>query len=195
MKIIFQMFIEEILDVVRLLLRNYPGRIGYKLRREYWKRAFLHCGSKFNIDIEGIISGSKNIILKDHVTFSTRVTIDANQAKLTIGNRFSCSNNVFMGATGGEMIIGNDVMIGPNVVLRASNHVFNRTDIPMRDQGHSFGKIIIEDDVWIGANAVILPNVTIGKGAIIAAGAVVTKDVPPYSIVAGVPAKTIKSRK
>jgi galactoside O-acetyltransferase len=62
-------------------------------------------------------------------------------------------------------------------------------------QGHDGGKIIIEDGVWIGSNAVVLPNTRIGKASIIAAGAVVTKDVEPYSIVAGVPAKKIKDRK
>jgi len=58
--------------------------------------------------------------------------------------------------------------------------------------GDKEGKIIIQDDAWIGAGAIILPNVTIGKGAVVGAGAVVTKDVPPYTVVAGVPAKEIK---
>jgi acetyltransferase-like isoleucine patch superfamily enzyme len=65
----------------------------------------------------------------------------------------------------------------------------------IREQGHSGGKIVIEDDVWIRANAVITPDVIIGKGAVVAAGAVVTSDVPPYQIVGGVPAKTIANRK
>jgi galactoside O-acetyltransferase len=86
------------------------------------------------------------------------------------------------------------VLIGPNTVIRASNHNYNRVDIPIRDQGHSGGKIVIEDDVWIGSNAVITPDVVIGKGAIVGAGAVVVHDVSPYDIVGGVPAVTIGKR-
>ena len=86
-------------------------------------------------------------------------------------------------------------MMGPNVSCYPRNHAFNRTDIPMNQQGFAEEKpIIIEDDVWIGANSIILGGVKIGNGAIIGAGAVVTKDVPPRAIVAGNPAKLIKYR-
>lgn len=113
-----------------------------------------------------------------------------------IGNWVSVNTNVQIGAAdSGEIIIGNDVLIGPNVVIRASNHVYDRVDIPIREQGHSGGKIVIEDDVWIAANAVVLPDVVIGKVAVVAAGAVVTSDVPPYQIVGGVPSKIIANRK
>ena len=71
-----------------------------------------------------------------------------------------------------------------------------RTDIPMRGQGSTPArKVTVSSDVWIGARVIILPGVTIGQGAIIAAGAVVTKDVPPFSVVGGVPARVIKFRK
>jgi len=85
-------------------------------------------------------------------------------------------------------------MIGPNVVMRTANHNFLRTDIPMQVQGHLFGDINIEDDVWIGANVTILGGVNIGRGSIIGAGAVVTKNVPSMAIAAGVPARLIKWR-
>lgn len=85
-------------------------------------------------------------------------------------------------------------MIGPNVVIRASNHNFKDISTPMKFQGHSGGKIIICNDVWIGANVTIVPNVCIGKGSIIVAGAVVIKNIPKYSIYGGVPAKVIKKR-
>ena len=89
-----------------------------------------------------------------------------------------------------------NVMMGPNVSIYTSNHKFDRTDIPMIKQGNSETKpVIIENDVWIGANVIILPGVTIHEGSIIAAGAVVTKDVECYTIVAGNPAKVIKKRK
>jgi galactoside O-acetyltransferase len=89
--------------------------------------------------------------------------------------------------------IGNDVLIGPNVVFRASNHNYNDKNTLIRLQGHTGGRIVIEDDVWIASNVVILPNVRVGKGAVIAAGAVVNKDVPSYSLAGGVPAQIIKT--
>jgi acetyltransferase-like isoleucine patch superfamily enzyme len=81
------------------------------------------------------------------------------------------------------------------VGLFAENHIFDRTDIPMRLQGVDRKFIRIEDDVWLGTNSVILAGVTVGRGAIVSAGSVVTKDVPQYAIVGGVPAKVIRMRK
>lgn len=72
--------------------------------------------------------------------------------------------------------------------------MFERTDIPIRDQGHEAGSIIIEDDVWIGANATILKGVTIGHGAVIGAASVVTSDIPEYAVAVGNPAKVKKYR-
>tara|TARA_Y100001978_G_scaffold202688_2_gene224692 strand:+ start:187 stop:495 length:309 start_codon:yes stop_codon:yes gene_type:complete len=94
----------------------------------------------------------------------------------------------------GEIKIGKNVLIGPNSVLRSNNHNFKILQKPINQQGMSEGKIIIEDDVWIGSNVVILPNVIIGKGSIVAAGAVVTSKVKSFSIVGGVPAKEIGMR-
>lgn len=92
--------------------------------------------------------------------------------------------------------IGDDVMIAPNVTLLSRMHSHARTDIPMSLQGYQPEKpITVNDDVWIGRNVVVMPGVTIGKGSIVAAGAVVTSDVPEYSVVAGVPARIIKNRK
>ncbi|MEG2061439.1 MAG: DapH/DapD/GlmU-related protein, partial [Alistipes sp.] len=93
----------------------------------------------------------------------------------------------------GPLLIGDNVMMGPDVIIFTSNHCTARTDIPMRGQGGTVSrKVIIENDVWIGARVIILPGVVVGEGAIIGAGAVVTKDVPSYSIVGGNPAKLIK---
>ncbi len=95
----------------------------------------------------------------------------------------------------GTCTIGKQVMMGEDVTIITRNHRFDRTDIPMMEQGFSDEKpVVIGDDVWIGDKVLILPGVKIGNGCIIAAGAVVTKDVPEYSIAAGVPAKVIKNR-
>lgn len=91
--------------------------------------------------------------------------------------------------------IGKDVIMGPYCFFCTKNHEFSRVDIPIREQGYQTTKeIIVDDDVWLGQGVIVLPGIKIGKGAIIGAGAVVTKDVPPYAIVGGNPAKIIKYR-
>ena len=95
----------------------------------------------------------------------------------------------------GPLKVGKNCAFAAHVVLASVGHGHSFTDIPMVKQKATVKKITIGDDVWFGANAVCVGGVTIGKGSIIAAGAVVTKDVEPYSIMAGVPAKLIKKRK
>lgn len=96
----------------------------------------------------------------------------------------------------GKVMIGKNVMMGPDVCVYAINHAFNRVDIPMNFQGFAPEKpVVIEDDVWIGARVIILPGVHIGTGAVIGAGAVVTKEVPDYAVVGGNPASILKMRK
>ncbi|UPT77168.1 acyltransferase [Sulfurovum sp. XGS-02] len=115
---------------------------------------------------------------------------DASNIKIGFGCQIN--ENVFI--QGGE--IGNYVMIAPNVAILNSKHNIERIDLPMVMQEDDWGiNPIIEDDVWIGRNAIIMPGITIGKGSIIAAGAVVTTNVEEYTIVGGVPAKFIKTRK
>lgn len=96
---------------------------------------------------------------------------------------------------GGVTYIGNDVMMGPHCIMYSYSHAHDRIDIPMNKQG--FEKetpIHIGDDVWIGSRVTILPGVKVGNHVIIGAGAVVTKDVPDYAIVGGVPAKILRMR-
>jgi len=92
-------------------------------------------------------------------------------------------------------IIGDYVMIAQHVAILAVTHNFDRIDVPIILQGSTKVKpVIINDDVWIGRNVVIMPGITIGKGVIVGAGAVVTKDIPDYAIVGGVPAKLLRYR-
>ncbi len=96
----------------------------------------------------------------------------------------------------GKVMIGKNVMMGPDVCIYAINHEIHRVDVPMNHQGFAPEKpVAIGDDVWIGARAIILPGVRIGTGAVIGAGAVVTKDVPDYAVVGGNPARILKMRK
>lgn len=92
----------------------------------------------------------------------------------------------------GPVTIGNQVNLAQGITVTALNHNFTDPNKRIDEQGVSTTPVVIEDDIWIGANAVILPGVTIGHHSVVAAGAVVTKNVPPHSLVAGVPAKVIK---
>ena len=93
-----------------------------------------------------------------------------------------------------RITIGNNVLIAAGVRMITRKHGFGDSARPMSEQGYDNAPIVIEDDVWIGFQVVVLPNVTIGKGSIVGANAVVTRDVEPYSIVGGVPARLIRER-
>ncbi|MEO1516292.1 MAG: acyltransferase [Bacteroidota bacterium] len=93
----------------------------------------------------------------------------------------------------GPVSLGNDILLAQNVVLSALNHSYEDIGRSIRDQKETTRTIRVEDEVWIGANTVVTSGVTIGKHAVVAGGSVVTKDVPPYTIVAGNPARVIKA--
>jgi galactoside O-acetyltransferase len=143
--------------------------------------------------------GFGNIELGDNIGFGPFNSIFAEsvtkESRIKIGNNISFNSNVMVNAdVRGEIIIEDDALIGPNVVIRASGHRHANTDIPIRQQGHEKGRIVVKTGAWISANAVILSNVTVGRGAVVGAGAVVIKDVGDFEIVGGVPAKRIGSR-
>ena len=175
-----------------LFIRNVPGHAGNFIRRLYWSCRFLR-SSFFTLHPGCVITSPKRIKVGENVNIYLACTLHAhNNGSIRLGHRTHINKNVILGAADdGEIVIGNDVLIGPNVVMRASNHRYLRKDVPINKQGHTGGKILIEDDVWIGANAVILPDVVIGKGAIVGAGSVVVKSIPPYALAGGVPAKVI----
>jgi galactoside O-acetyltransferase len=188
-------FLREATFWVDGLLKNMPGYTGIWMRGKYWRFRFGKCGKQLFIGTGATIVGARNIELGDSFTLGASSHLGPHgNGRICIGNRVNTSHNDMISPIEGKVTIGDNVVIGPNVSLVPDNHVYSRTDIPIRDQGIAIGEIIIEDDVWIGANVVILLDVRIGKGAIVAAGAVVTKNVAPYSIVAGVPAVVIGNR-
>ena len=117
---------------------------------------------------------------------------------IEIGNDVYIGANAVFQSSYGKIIIGNHIMFGPGVNIHGGSHKIREIGALMKhtaekQQGDD-GVVIIEDDCWIGANAIILSNVTIGKGSVIGAGAVVTKDIPPYSIYTGTPSVKIRQR-
>ena len=160
----------------------------------YIKKGFLKkCGKRFHPHYPLKILGGENIEIGDDFSSMGHNYLYGNGGGIRIGDNCSINTNVQIGSSGGRIVIGNNVLLGPNVVIRAADHGIVRGDL-IRNQPHSGGEIIIEDDVWIAANVVVLKNVRLGTGCVVGAGAVVNKDIEPYSIVVGVPARKVSER-
>jgi acetyltransferase-like isoleucine patch superfamily enzyme len=130
-----------------------------------------------------------NFVLGADSTIEDFCTVNNGVGDVIIGDRTRIGmNNVLIG----PVTIGNDVMLAQNIVLSGLNHGYEDITLPPHNQPVTKKKIIIEDEVWVGANSVVVAGVTIGKHSVIAAGSIVTKDVPPYSVAVGNPAKVIK---
>jgi maltose O-acetyltransferase len=148
------------------------GKIAKKIRYFLCRPLFAYCGKNVNIEYGASFNSGRYVSIGDNSGLGYNLRI------------------------GGKVTIGRDVMMGHDCIIWTHNHGFDRTDIPMTEQGfYPEEPVTIGDDVWIGARVIILPGVNVGSHAIIAAGAVVTKDVPEYAIVGGNPAKVIKLRK
>ena len=114
--------------------------------------------------------------------------------KISVGRRVAINVGTYIDGRGG-VTMGDNILIGPNCVISSTGHGTESTKIPMAEQAVQYGEIKIGNDVWLGANVFVRMGVTINDGCIIAAGSVVTTDVPPYSVYGGVPAKLISQRK
>jgi maltose O-acetyltransferase len=149
------------------------GQLCKLLRYHLCRGLFLSCG--------------KNVNIEHRANFGTG-------RRVAIGENSGLGVNCFMH---GPITIGCGVMMAPNVVILRHGHRFDRLDIPRWQQGHTpLVALVICDDVWIGQGVYILPGCKrIGMGAVLAAAAVVTKDVPDYAIVGGNPARILKTRK
>lgn len=170
-----------------------PTPLGMIARLVAWRPLFAACGSvRFATGIT--LLGCCNMRLGNGVRLGRGVFVTAGDGRIELGDEVALSPGVHLSADHGQIVVGSQTAIGPGTVLRSANHAFERVDVPIMRQGHTSGTIVIEEDVWIGANCVITPDVRIGRGAVVGAGAVVTHDVPSFAIVAGVPAKIIGQR-
>jgi len=133
----------------------------------------------------------KGGIIHKKVSISPNVRI---RGKFEMGEGSSIAQNCSISGENVGVFIGKNVMIAPNVVIVAFNHGFESIEMPMVFQKNTEASVFIEDDVWISSNCTISKGVKIGKGSIIGANSFVNNDIPPYSIVGGVPARIIKSR-
>lgn len=145
------------------------SKMAKKCRVFFAKRIIKRCG--------------KNVNIERNAYFTPELEIGDNS-----GIGINCEIH-------GPVIIGENVMMGPEVIIYTKGHRHDRVDIPMMNQGDDeIRPIKIGNDVWIGRRVMIMPGVSIGDGCIIGAGAVVTRDIPDYSVVGGVPAKVLKKR-
>ena len=127
--------------------------------------------------------------LGEYSTIEDFSAINNGVGPVIIGDRtkIGLSNTII-----GPVTIGNDIRLAQNITLSGLNHNYTDVNLPIHAQGVSTAPIVIEDETWIGANVVVLAGVTIGKHCIVAAGSVVTKDIPPYSVAVGNPARVLK---
>lgn len=133
------------------------------------------------------------IILKKNSIINRYAYLNAAKGKIIIGEGSEINNLTIINGMG-TVEIGNNVLIGPNVQIISYNHNFIDKNIEIKKQGITMDKIIIENDVWIGASSIILPGVVIKKGSVIAAGSIVNKDTIEYSLNIGSPSKFYKDR-
>ncbi|MDD5448572.1 MAG: acyltransferase [Actinomycetota bacterium] len=144
-------------------------------------------------DIEILGNDDGKIIIGDDVSIDSCARFHvANQATLQIGNKVGVGAYDFLDAFD-DLTIGENTMLGPFLHVICADHGVKR-DIPMREQRGTYAPISIGKDCWIGSEVVVLKGVTIGDGAVVGAGSVVTKDIPEYCIAAGVPARVLKER-
>lgn len=163
---------------------HYPGRI----------RIGDGTGIGRNVALRANTDRSPGIELGKGVSINDAVVINANRGQVTLGDRAWLGPFCLVYGNGG-VTIGRNVLVAGHSSINTVSHSADRCDIPINDQPVVIDPVVIEDDVWIGLNAVILQGVSIGRGTIVGAGAVVNKSIPPWSIAAGVPARVIGRRK
>ena len=169
MKKIYLTIFQEIKDWINFFLRNIPGKIGVLLRKFIY---FFNTKGYNNVSIPTgfFFDTLKSVSFGKNVSLGFFCHFYSKGGEIILKDNIKLNINVVLNSSiGGKIIIGKNSLIGPNVIMRTANHNFERIDLKINSQGHNFGNIIIDEDVWIGANSIILGDVKIGKGAIIGA--------------------------
>jgi acetyltransferase-like isoleucine patch superfamily enzyme len=187
--------IATVISIPRRLVLGHLGR-----RPRIFPGARIYGGRLIRIGDDAWVDGgatirarSGEVTIGDLCELHAFSQIDAGCGWVRIGDR--CSVNPFTILNGhGGLTIGNDVRIASHCVLLTTEHVHGDVSRPIGAQGVESRPTTICDDVWIGTHAVILAGVTVGRGSVVAAGAVVTRNVPPGSIAGGVPARVMRAR-
>ena len=190
---------------------------GSMLRHAFWRHRLGSLGAHPDIQPGAHFEYPNNILVGEKCRIARQVIMRANTDEkpgIDIANEVSVQENVLINTNRGFVSIGHGSWIGPcsvisgnggvdigeNVMIASHcaintvSHNHCRTDIPMRDQGLNCDPVMIGDDVWIGIGAIILQGIRIGRGSIIGAGSVVTRDIPPFSIAMGTPARVTGNR-
>lgn len=174
--------------------------IGFFLRYWFWKIMIHSMGGKVgrNVKFYGgvrIVGNAPGAIkIGDGVRILRGVTMSTTPSgKIHIGSRSHVGESTIIFSDIGIQI-GDNVIIGPQNIIIDFDHTYASFEIPINQQGIYRKEVTIEEDVWISSHCVIIRGVRIGKGSVVGAGSVVNKDVPPYSVVGGVPIRVIKKR-
>ena len=181
-------------DALRALHRalrrvaRWMPKLRYLVRR--WQ--FDEAGRRGAIERGVRILGDARIRLGDRVTLRRGVVLAGN-GRLVIGSGTTINDRCQISAFD-SVQIGADCLFAPQVIVLDIDHRFDARDRPLKQQGYRTAPVVIGDDVWLGANVVVLRGVRIGRGAIVGANSVVTRDVPDFAIVAGVPARVLRMR-
>jgi acetyltransferase-like isoleucine patch superfamily enzyme len=199
---------KKIVSLFRGLLITKLFRVKSSLFIFIDKNVIIEYGSNITIGRGALLKRNSRInglaknrfIIGENFSLGENSIIESTGVLSNVGEGIEIGDNVGINSYcymhgGGGIVIKNDVILGPRVSVLSENHCFKELNVPIRNQGTTKNQVIIENGAWLGSGCIILPGVTIGEGSIIASGAVVTKNVDSYSIVAGVPAKQIKLRK
>ncbi len=165
-------------------------RLRFASNIQLGKNVYLDEGVYIHATPNGVTIGDGSIVMHGAILHVYNFRGLPNSG-ITIGQDSLIGEKTVIRGQGG-VTIGDRVFTSPMTQLIAVNHIFDDPETPFVKQGITAEGIVIEDDCWLGANAVITDGVTVGRGSVVAAGAVVTKDVPPFSVVGGVPAKVIR---
>jgi acetyltransferase-like isoleucine patch superfamily enzyme len=206
-------------ELLTSLFGSFPGSVGFYLRKCFYRPLFKKMGKNvvfgrnINIRQPNKMELGENVAIADNCDLYPR----GNNGRISIGNNVIIGRNTIISTTDGFIEIGDNTLVSMNCVLgcwktslklganvivagnawfaSGGTHGFDRVDIPISAQEAPGEGIVVEDDVWLGVRVTVLDGCTIGRGSVIGAGAVVTKDIPEFSIAYGVPAKVVRKRK